>query len=56
MTSASEHAFGAGQALTVGVEEEYMLLDAATFELSSRFDEVAEALAGGPLDGRAQRG
>ena len=30
-----------------------MLLDATTFELSSRFDEVADVLAGGPLDGRA---
>jgi carboxylate-amine ligase len=53
MTSAAEHAFGQGSPLTVGVEEEYMLLDATSFELSSRFDEVAEALAGGPLEGRA---
>ena len=30
-----------------------MLLDAATFELCSRFDEVVDALADGPLDGRA---
>ena len=30
-----------------------MLLDATTFELSSRFDEVADVLADGPLDGRA---
>ena len=30
-----------------------MLLDAGSFELCSRFDEVADALAGGPLDGRA---
>ena len=30
-----------------------MLLDATTFELCSRFDEVAEVLADGPLDGRA---
>src|SRR3954467_8396324 len=53
MTSAAEHAFGKGAPLTLGVEEEFMLLDAATFELSSRFDEVAEQLADGPLDGRA---
>ena len=43
MTSAAEHAFGKGEPLTVGVEEEYMLLDATTFELVSRFDEVADA-------------
>jgi carboxylate-amine ligase len=53
MTSAAEHAFGKGEPLTVGVEEEYMLLDATTFELCSRFDEVADALEGGSLDGRA---
>jgi carboxylate-amine ligase len=53
MTSAAEHSFGQGAALTLGVEEEYMLLDATTFELCSRFDEVAEVLAGGPLEGRA---
>ena len=53
MTSAAEHAFGRGAPLTLGVEEEYMLLDASTFELASRFDEVAEVLAGGSLDGRA---
>ena len=33
MTSAAEHAFGKGEPLTLGVEEEYMLLDATTFEL-----------------------
>src|SRR5262245_19148988 len=53
MTSAAEHTFGQGPALTLGVEEEYMLLDATTFELCSRFDEVADLLAGTPLDGRA---
>ena len=53
MTSAAEHTFGKGEALTVGVEEEYMLLDATPFELVSRFDEVADLLEGGPLDGRA---
>ena len=53
MTSAAEHTFGKGEPLTVGVEEEYMLLDATTFELVSRFDEVADLLEGGPLDGRA---
>ena len=30
-----------------------MLLDATTFELCSRFDDVVEALVGGPLEGRA---
>ena len=30
-----------------------MLLDSTTFELCSRFDEVADVLADGPLDGRA---
>jgi carboxylate-amine ligase len=53
MTSAAEHAFGRGAPLTIGVEEEYMLLDATTYELCSRFDEVADVLAGGPLEGRA---
>ena len=47
MTSAAEHDFGKGEPLTVGVEEEYMLLDATTFELCWRFDEVVDVLADG---------
>ena len=38
--SVVEHRFGAGPPLTVGVEEEYMLLDAESFDLSQRSEEI----------------
>ena len=33
-----EHRFGAGPELTVGVEEEFMLLDAESFDLVQRIE------------------
>jgi glutamate---cysteine ligase / carboxylate-amine ligase len=37
-----DHRFGVGEPLTVGVEEEYMLLDAETFDLVQRVESVLE--------------
>src|SRR4051794_31518467 len=42
-----DHRFGAGAAYTVGVEEEYMLLDPWTFELAPGAERVLAAEAGG---------
>jgi carboxylate-amine ligase len=41
--------FGAGPPYTVGIEEEYMLLDPQTFELVPRAEELLAAEAGGPF-------
>ena len=38
-----EHRFGAGEPLTVGVEEEYMLLDADTLDLVQRVESILQA-------------
>ena len=38
-----EHAFGRSAPFTVGIEEEFQLLSAESYELVPRFDEVAEA-------------
>ena len=35
-----EHRFGAGPPYTIGIEEEYMLLDPQTFDLVQRADHV----------------
>jgi carboxylate-amine ligase len=43
----AEHHFGAGPAYTVGVEEEYMLLDPETFALVPRAEALLAAEAGG---------
>src|SRR5207253_7867550 len=40
-----EHAFGRSAPFTVGIEEEFQLLSAESYELVPRFDEVAEAAA-----------
>jgi carboxylate-amine ligase len=37
-----DHAFGRGDPFTIGLEEEYQLLSAESYELVPRFDEVAE--------------
>jgi carboxylate-amine ligase len=37
-----DHRFGAGEPLTVGVEEEYMLLDAETLDLVQRIESILE--------------
>src|SRR5438067_13314071 len=44
-TSVLDHRFGAGPPLTVGVEEEYMLLDPSTLELVSGVEPLLEEAA-----------
>src|SRR4051794_41518076 len=50
--SVLEHAFGAGDPYTLGVEEEYMLLDGETFDLVQHIDTVLAAVAGHELEPR----
>src|SRR5689334_25423875 len=45
--SVLEHRFGAGPPLTVGVEEEYMLLDPGSLGLAQRSEDIIRAEAGG---------
>src|SRR5436309_870265 len=49
MRSARE-AFEDGQDFTIAVEEEFMLLDSETLELTNRFEELKTAAAGSELD------
>ena len=44
--SVLDHAFGRGAAYTLGVEEEYMLLDPESFDLVQRIDTVLAAIVG----------
>jgi carboxylate-amine ligase len=44
--SVYDHAFGKSDAYTLGVEEEYMLLDRGTFDLVQHVDTVLAAVAG----------
>jgi carboxylate-amine ligase len=44
--SVLEHKFGAGEPYTLGVEEEYMLLDPESFDLVQRIDTVLAAIVG----------
>jgi len=44
--SVLDHAFGRGKAYTLGVEEEYMLLDPESFDLVQRIDTVLAAFVG----------
>ena len=44
--SVLEHAFGKGDPYTLGVEEEYMLLDPDTWDLVQHIDSVLEAVGG----------
>jgi carboxylate-amine ligase len=46
--SVLDHKYGSGPPLTIGVEEEYMLLDATTLELSGKIDDVLAALPDQP--------
>jgi carboxylate-amine ligase len=46
--SVLDHAFGDGPPLTVGVEEEYMLLDEVAFDLVSGVEPLLEAAVEGP--------
>src|SRR5437763_15827424 len=48
--SVLDHAFGKGDPYTLGVEEEYMLLDAETFDLVQHIDTVLAAVAGHELE------
>ena len=50
--SVLEHAFGKGDAYTLGVEEEYMLLDPETWDLVQHIDSVLAAVADGEHEGR----
>ena len=50
--SVLDHAFGQSDPYTLGVEEEYMLLDAETFDLVQHIDTVLEAVAGHELEQR----
>ncbi len=48
--SVLEHHFGAGTPYTLGVEEEYMLLDGTTFDLVQHIESVLAATAGHELE------
>ncbi|HZT52878.1 MAG TPA: hypothetical protein VE995_00690, partial [Gaiellaceae bacterium] len=50
--SVRDHAFGASDPFTLGVEEEYMLLDGETFDLVQHVDTVLAAAAGHELEPR----
>src|SRR5512142_3364229 len=51
-SSVSEHRFGSSEPYTLGIEEEYMLLDPATLELVQRADTVLEADGAGEFAAR----
>jgi carboxylate-amine ligase len=48
--SVLDHSFGKGEAYTLGVEEEYMLLDSETFDLVQHIDTFLTAVAGHELE------
>src|SRR5207249_9062715 len=50
--SVLDHSFGNGDPFTLGVEEEYMLLDSETFDLVQHIDTVLAAIAGHELEER----
>ena len=50
--SVLEHAFGDSDPYTLGVEEEYMLLDAETFDLVQHIETVLAAVSGHELEPR----
>jgi glutamate---cysteine ligase / carboxylate-amine ligase len=50
--SVLDHAFGKSDPYTLGVEEEYMLLDSETFDLVQHIDTVLAATAGHELETR----
>jgi glutamate---cysteine ligase / carboxylate-amine ligase len=50
--SVLDHAYGKGDPYTLGVEEEYMLLDAETFDLVQHVDTVLAATTGHELESR----
>ena len=50
--SVLEHAFGAGDPYTLGVEEEYQLLDGQTFDLVQHIETMLAAVSGHELEPR----
>ena len=50
--SVLDHAFGASDPYTLGVEEEYMLLDGETFDLVQHIETVLSAVSGHELEPR----
>jgi glutamate---cysteine ligase / carboxylate-amine ligase len=52
--SVLEHRFGQGDPYTLGVEEEYMLLDGETFDLVQHIDTVLGAMAGHEFEARVK--
>ena len=50
--SVLDHKFGSSDPYTLGVEEEYMLLDAETFDLVQHIDTVLAAISGHELETR----
>ena len=50
--SVLDHAFGTSDPYTLGVEEEYMLLDSVTFDLVQHIDTVLAAVSGHELEPR----
>jgi len=48
--SVLDHAFGAGDPYTLGVEEEYQLLDGGTFDLVQHIDTMLAAVSGHELE------
>src|ERR1041384_5182773 len=48
--SVLDHSFGKSDPYTLGVEEEYMLLDGETFDLVQHIDTVLVAVAGHELE------
>ena len=50
MSSVLDHRFGQGDPYTLGVEEEYMLLDAGTLDLVQHIDTVLAAVSGSDLE------
>ena len=50
--SVLDHSFGKGDPYTLGIEEEYMLLDSETFDLVQHVDTVLAAVAGHELEKR----
>jgi carboxylate-amine ligase len=50
--SVLEHKFGESDPYTLGVEEEYMLLDGETFDLVQHIDTVLQAISGHELEPR----
>lgn len=50
--SVLDHAFGAGDPYTLGVEEEYQLLDSESFDLVQHIETMLEAVSGHELETR----